>query len=76
VDKEIKLYINVQNCKKRLNGSIGDVSLYIPKEWDVQMNLSSIMADLGEKGLTPTKTGPKVFITGNFKLGDIEVYYV
>ena len=70
-------YVQSDNFQQAvINVTMGDVSLYIPKEWDVQMNLNSIMADLGEKGLTPTKTGPKVFITGNFKLGDIEVYYV
>lgn len=78
---DVKVYFDhatvvEDQVKIELNGSMGDVSLYIPKEWDVQMNLNSLMADLGEKGLTPTKTGPKVFITGNFKLGDIEVYYV
>ncbi|GEL15282.1 LiaF transmembrane domain-containing protein [Pediococcus cellicola] len=59
-----------------LTGSIGDIDLYIPKEWNVQTQLNSFAADTSEKGLKPTKTGPKVTIMGNFSMGDITIHYI
>lgn len=57
-------------------GQMGDVSLYLPREWNVQPSLSGFAVDLTEKGEAPTKTGPQVVIAGDFKMGDITVHYI
>ncbi|WP_427910794.1 LiaF domain-containing protein [Pediococcus parvulus] len=59
-----------------LNGSMGEIYLYVPKEWHTQIKLSSFITEVAETGEKPTKTGPLVTITGNFNIGDITVHYV
>ncbi|GEN95802.1 LiaF transmembrane domain-containing protein [Pediococcus ethanolidurans] len=59
-----------------LNGSMGDIDLYVPKAWNLQVQLDSFMVETTETGLKPTKDGPLVSIIGDFKMGDITVHYV
>ncbi|MFD1440485.1 LiaF transmembrane domain-containing protein [Lacticaseibacillus hegangensis] len=57
-------------------GQMGDISLYIPRDWNVQPNLGNFAVDFTEKGETPTKTGPLVVLAGDFKMGDVTIHYI
>lgn len=59
-----------------LTGSMGDIDLYFPKEWNTQIQLNSFIVEASEVGLKPTKTGPLIVINGDFKMGDITIHYV
>ncbi|HAT55566.1 MAG TPA: hypothetical protein DCW31_10095 [Lactobacillus sp.] len=59
-----------------LNGNMGEVDLYIPRDWNVDVEIDAPMIDVNEKGVKPTKTGPNVLITGAFKLGEIDIIYI
>ena len=38
-----------------LNGSMGEIYLYVPKEWHTQIKLSSFITEVAETGEKPTK---------------------
>lgn len=56
--------------------SFGGVSLYIPKDWNVVIEVNSTMAGIEERGLESTKEGPILRLRGNLLLGGIIIYYI
>ncbi len=70
-----KAQINGDQATIFLNGNMGEVDLYVPQDWNVDIEMDATMIDINEKGVKPTKTGPDVLITGAFKMGDIDIIY-
>lgn len=71
-----KAQITTEPATIELLGQIGDVDLYIPKEWNLQPKLPTFAVDYSEKGETPVPSGPEVLLTGNFHVGDVTVHYI
>jgi predicted membrane protein len=61
-------YINI-------NGSIGEVELYIPRDWQLDNQLNTFIGDINIKH-NDIHEGPIVRLSGNFKIGDIDVHYL
>jgi predicted membrane protein len=58
-----------------LNGSIGEVDLYFPSTWQVENQLNNFISDMNVHGQAATD-GPTVVLTGTFKVGDVNIYYI
>lgn len=56
--------------------SLGGVSLYIPRSWNVVIDVSSVMAGVEERGLDSTKEGPTLRVRGSLLLGGMTIYYI
>lgn len=74
-----KAQIAVDRAVVEVNGTIGDLALYFPKSWHVQNELGSVIGEINTHG-TPdpdaATTGPTVLLTGTFKIGDVNIYYI
>ncbi|WP_225046532.1 LiaF domain-containing protein [Lacticaseibacillus kribbianus] len=69
-------HITADHATIDIQGSMGDVSLYVPRDWRIESHLNAFIGDLEEKGVTPTGTGPTVYLTGDFKIGDVTIHYI
>lgn len=58
-----------------LNAAIGDVDLYVPSDWQVINELNASFGDIDYFGHS-TKTGTKLILRGNKKVGDLEIHFV
>jgi predicted membrane protein len=67
--------ITADHAVIELNGSVGDVELYLPRTWQVQNHLDNFIGDMNTHG-TPSEDGPLVVLTGTFKVGDVHIYYI
>ncbi|WP_461225425.1 LiaF transmembrane domain-containing protein [Lacticaseibacillus suihuaensis] len=68
--------ITAEQATIDIQGSMGDVTLYVPRDWRIESHLNAFIGDLEEKGVTPTGTGPTVYLTGDFKIGDVTIHYI
>lgn len=59
-----------------LDCSMGNIELFIPRNWNVKLNIDSMMGNVGEQHHTYTQDAPSLTITGNVKLGNIDIKYV
>jgi len=56
--------------------SLGAVALYIPRTWNVALNIDSTLSGVTEHGRPDYAEGPIVSVSGSVQLGGIEIYYV
>ena len=60
-----------------LASSFGDVELYIPKDWNLELGINNVLSDIEEKNKqTKDKSGPKVTLTGHANFSDISIIYI
>lgn len=63
-------YINVEV-------SFGTIILYVPKEWNVQINVNTAFGSVDEKGpKIPAPDGPVLSINGDISFGSVEINYI
>ncbi|KRM55858.1 LiaF domain-containing protein [Lacticaseibacillus sharpeae] len=77
---EAKIYFDQAQIKREpaiieVEGSIGDLDLYLPHTWNVDNQIESYLCDMDTKG-KPSADGPQVILMGNFKLGEITIHYI
>lgn len=68
--------IQADHAEIHVDGSLGDLDLFIPANWDLHSDLTNFMGDLKVTGTPSSEPGPKVLLTGGFKLGDIKIHYI
>jgi predicted membrane protein len=63
-------YINI-------DGNIGEVDLYIPRDWQIENQLNTFIGDINIKNKDQsTPNGPTVILSGNLHIGDVDVHYL
>ncbi|MFD1465038.1 hypothetical protein ACFQ4L_02895 [Lapidilactobacillus mulanensis] len=77
---EVKVYFDGakivgDHAAIEVNGNVGQIDLYIPEAWDIQEQLDSFIVDISENGHS-SKTGPKVYLVGNLKVGELTIHYI
>ena len=61
----------------KVDCTMGDINLYIPKGWVVHNEISSFLADIEEVNSRNRETsGAVVRLVGNVNMGDVEIIYV
>jgi len=78
---ELKVYFD--NCKVSkegaeiiINASLSEIELFIPKDWNVQLNVSGPLNDVAEKNQKQNTDGPVVTIKGNVSVSELEIFYI
>lgn len=57
--------------------NLASMKLYIPKDWNVIDKISSTLGEVNApRRQTPAETAPRLTLTGNVKLGSIEIHYI
>lgn len=56
--------------------SFGDVHLYIPKEWNVNNQITASFGDTKEVHKVRNEGGPDVLIRGSVNFGDCKIFYI
>jgi len=55
--------------------SLSGVELYLPKTWQVQLNVDNSLGDITING-TPTTAGPVIYLQGRVSLGQLSITYI
>lgn len=59
-----------------LDNSFGKTTLYIPKEWDVKLNMSKAFGNVSEVGHSVGGSGNTLYIKGECAFGAVEIVYI
>lgn len=72
-------HLNENQAVVHVNCSLGDMSLYFPKEWiiidEIRVSLGNVSNRFNQK-IVPAADAPRVIIKGSVSMGDISIYYV
>lgn len=70
--------INGDSAEIYVDNAFGDTSLFLPKEWNVHITVSTTFADVEEihKPPVPFDGAPLVSIQGSIRFGDCKIYYI
>lgn len=60
----------------RVDCSLGGMELYIPRDWNVQINVDAALSGVTETPRREPGTGPILLITGSVSLGSLEIKYI
>ncbi|BDZ30753.1 hypothetical protein RA086_06240 [Lactiplantibacillus sp. WILCCON 0030] len=55
--------------------SLSSVELYVPKTWQLHLNVNNSLGDIQTQG-TPTTAGPVVYLQGRVSLGQLTINYI
>jgi len=58
-----------------VNCSLGSIELFVPRHWPVMLNVDTALAGVDEAPRRESTYGPALRITGNVKLGALEIKY-
>ena len=56
--------------------SLGSMELFIPRSWNVQLNVETSLGDTSEKGHPRGTEGPILVITGRVSLANLTIHYI
>ncbi len=59
-----------------LEGSMGDIDLYVPRDWDVRLQGNNFLGDIEEKGEKSASPSSIVYLLIHFKLGNVTIHYI
>lgn len=59
-----------------LDNSFGKTTLYIPKEWDVKLNMTKAFGNASEVGHSVGGSGNTLYIKGETSFGAVEIVYI
>lgn len=60
-----------------INGNIGEVELYLPRNWQVDNQLSTFIGEINfSEKHRENADGPIVILSGNLHIGDVDVHYL
>lgn len=68
--------LNPKGANIYVDCSMGNIELYIPRNWNVKLNIDSMLGNVSEQHHTYTQDAPSLILTGNVKLGNIDIKYV
>lgn len=60
----------------RVSNSFGELTLYLPKEWNSENDIRYTLASVREIGQRIGGPGPKVRLTGSVSFGEVKIIYV
>lgn len=56
--------------------SLGSMELYLPRDWQVIINVDSMLGNISEQHHMNSGNGPVLTITGYVKMGNIDIKYI
>lgn len=59
-----------------VNCSLGSMELYIPRSWQVKLDVDCVMGNVNEEDSVHSFDGPVLTITGKVHLGNLEIKYI
>jgi len=59
-----------------MNCSLGSMELYLPRHWNVKINVDAILGGVDEMPRREIPHGPTVTISGQVRLGALEIKYI
>ena len=66
-----------QNASIHAESSFGTIILFVPKDWDVRVNVDTAFGTVEEKGSKLlTAASPIVFLNGEVSFGTLEIQYI
>lgn len=59
-----------------VENSLGEIELFLPKEWNVKANVHVSLGEFKEKNRNKPEEFPVVYIKGNCSLGEVSITYI
>ncbi|MFD1429111.1 LiaF transmembrane domain-containing protein [Lacticaseibacillus mingshuiensis] len=59
-----------------LDAKMGELELFVPRDWRIDNQLQTFAAELTEKGTQADQLGPVVHLTGRMSMGELTVHYI
>lgn len=78
----LKVYFNTATLLNNfaeiyLDSNFGSITLYIPKDWNIHMDIETCFGSVEEKGIhNPLAESPSLEIKGDANFGSIEIIYI
>ena len=60
----------------KVDVSLGDVNIYVPRSWDVNNSVDAFLADVKFVGMPSGEGTQNLKVEGSVRLGDVKVHYV
>lgn len=60
----------------KVDVSLGDVNIYVPRSWDVNDSVDAFLADVKFVGMPSGEGTQNLKVEGSVRLGDVKVHYV
>ena len=60
----------------KVDVSLGDVNIYVPRSWDVNNSVDAFLADVKFVGMPSGEGTQNLKVEGSVRLGDVKIYYV
>lgn len=68
--------LNPDGAEIFVNCSLGSMELYIPRTWNVRINVDATLAGVSETPRRDATFGPTLTISGSVRLGAVEIKYI
>lgn len=60
----------------KVDVSLGDVNIYVPRSWDVNNSVDAFLADVKFVGMPSGEGTQNLKVEGSVRLGDVKIHYV
>lgn len=67
---------SIKDVHINITATFGDVKIFIPKEWSVENQISSIFGEVNTPFSSPNTDDVKVILTGNITFGEVSIIYI
>lgn len=68
--------VNGDSAEIYVDNSFGETELYLPKDWNVKLEVSSAFGDVEEVHRTTNAGFPVVTVKGHVSFGECKIYYI
>lgn len=68
--------IGEDSAVAEINNAFGKITLYVPREWDTQINVTKSFGDVTEIGKATRESGKIFLIKGDTSFGQLEIRYI
>lgn len=59
-----------------VSNSFGETQIFLPKEWKVENQISSILGNVSEQNMHQPAGGHTVILTGSVSMGEVQIIYI
>lgn len=67
---------SIKDVHINITATFGDVKIFIPKEWSVENQISSIFGEVNTPFSSSNTDDVKVILTGNITFGEVSIIYI
>ena len=59
-----------------VSNSFGETQIFLPKEWKVENQISSMLGSVSEQNMHQPSEGHTVILTGSVSMGEVQIIYI